>query len=120
MIVLSNFVQGPNISMPLIARWLLEVVTLQLIIVLGSLRLNSFLVDTTQVEQLTKRSIHFIAPGGLAGDRWGIVIPASGFSFSAQQIWKVIRDNNDLHLPAHKVMVAIVRYTRLPIKIPVT
>ncbi|THU51399.1 hypothetical protein C4D60_Mb06t30610 [Musa balbisiana] len=46
--------------------------------------------------------------GGLAGDRRGVV-PASGFSFSAQQIWKVIRENKDLDLPAHKVMVATVR-----------
>ncbi|KAI3975161.1 hypothetical protein MKX01_004130 [Papaver californicum] len=61
-----------------------------------------------QVEQLRKRFIHSIAPGGLAGDRRGVV-PASGFSFSAQQIWKVIRDNKDLDLPAHKVMVATVR-----------
>ncbi|KAI3931598.1 hypothetical protein MKW92_011200 [Papaver armeniacum] len=55
-----------------------------------------------QVEQLRERFIHSIAPGGLAGDRRGVV-PASGFSFSAQQIWKVIRDNKDLDLPAHKV-----------------
>ncbi|KAI3860035.1 hypothetical protein MKW92_047834 [Papaver armeniacum] len=61
-----------------------------------------------QVEQLRKRFIHSIAPGGLAGDRRGVV-PASGFSFSAQQIWKVIRDNKDLDLPAHKVMVATFR-----------
>ncbi|XP_050145057.1 protein ROOT HAIR DEFECTIVE 3 homolog 2-like [Malus sylvestris] len=37
------------------------------------------------------------------------VVPASGFSFSAQQIWKVICENKDLDLPAHKVMVATVR-----------
>ncbi|KAG5548960.1 hypothetical protein RHGRI_014362 [Rhododendron griersonianum] len=45
---------------------------------------------------------------GLAGDRRGVV-PSSGFSFSAQQIWKVIKENRDLDLPAHKVMVATVR-----------
>ncbi|OVA12385.1 RHD3/Sey1 [Macleaya cordata] len=61
-----------------------------------------------QVAQLRKRFFHSIAPGGLAGDRRGVV-PASGFSFSAQQIWKVIRENKDLDLPAHKVMVATVR-----------
>ncbi|TQD98674.1 hypothetical protein C1H46_015731 [Malus baccata] len=44
---------------------------------------------------------HSIFPGGLAGDRRGVV-PASGFSFSAQQIWKVIKENKDLDLPAHK------------------
>ncbi|KAM2930205.1 hypothetical protein COP2_037259 [Malus domestica] len=45
---------------------------------------------------------HSISPGGLAGDRRGVV-PASAFSFSAQQIWKVIKENKDLDLPAHKV-----------------
>ncbi|GMP71469.1 hypothetical protein CsSME_00029854 [Camellia sinensis var. sinensis] len=61
-----------------------------------------------QVAQLRQRFFHSIAPGGLAGDRRGVV-PASGFSFSAQQIWKVIKENKDLDLPAHKVMVASVR-----------
>ncbi|KAF0896715.1 hypothetical protein E2562_027058 [Oryza meyeriana var. granulata] len=57
------------------------------------------------VGQLRQRFIHSIAPGGLAADRRG-VIPASGFCLSALQIWKVIRENKDLNLPAHKVMVA--------------
>ncbi|KAL5731582.1 hypothetical protein ACHQM5_004294 [Ranunculus cassubicifolius] len=61
-----------------------------------------------QVAGLRQRFFHSIAPGGLAGDRRGVV-PASAFSFSAQQIWKVIRENKDLDLPAHKVMVATVR-----------
>ncbi|XP_068647516.1 protein ROOT HAIR DEFECTIVE 3-like isoform X2 [Aristolochia californica] len=61
-----------------------------------------------QVASLRKRFNHSIAPGGLAGDRRGVV-PASGFSFSAQQIWKIIKENKDLDLPAHKVMVATVR-----------
>ncbi|KAK4772079.1 hypothetical protein SAY86_013854 [Trapa natans] len=61
-----------------------------------------------QVAVLRARFFHSIAPGGLAGDRQGVV-PASGFSFSAQQIWKVIKENKDLDLPAHKVMVATVR-----------
>ncbi|CAO2840185.1 unnamed protein product [Amaranthus hypochondriacus] len=61
-----------------------------------------------QVASLRQRFNHSIAPGGLAGDRRGVV-PASGFSFSAQQIWKVIKENRDLDLPAHKVMVATVR-----------
>ncbi|KAG1347727.1 putative protein ROOT HAIR DEFECTIVE 3 [Cocos nucifera] len=61
-----------------------------------------------QAAQLRQRFVHSIAPGGLAGDRRGVV-PASGFSFSAEQIWKVIRENKDLDLPAHKVMVATVR-----------
>ncbi|XP_020575256.1 protein ROOT HAIR DEFECTIVE 3-like [Phalaenopsis equestris] len=63
---------------------------------------------TEQVELLRNRFMHSIAPGGLAGDRRGVV-PASGFTFSAQQIWKVIKENKDLDLPAHKVMVATVR-----------
>ncbi|KAH7545630.1 hypothetical protein FEM48_Zijuj01G0113800 [Ziziphus jujuba var. spinosa] len=61
-----------------------------------------------EVAQLRQRFMHSISPGGLAGDRRGVV-PASGFSFSAQQIWKVIKENKDLDLPAHKVMVATVR-----------
>lgn len=61
-----------------------------------------------QVASLRQRFHHSIAPGGLAGDRRGVV-PASGFSFSAQHIWKVIKENKDLDLPAHKVMVATVR-----------
>ncbi|KAJ7963173.1 Protein ROOT HAIR DEFECTIVE 3-like [Quillaja saponaria] len=61
-----------------------------------------------QVASLRQRFFHSIAPGGLAGDRRGVV-PASGFSFSGQQIWKVIKENKDLDLPAHKVMVATVR-----------
>ncbi|KAJ6374669.1 hypothetical protein OIU78_030209 [Salix suchowensis] len=61
-----------------------------------------------EVAELRQRFFHSISPGGLAGDRRGVV-PASGFSFSAQQIWKIIKENKDLDLPAHKVMVATVR-----------
>eukprot|EP01018_Ginkgo_biloba_P028053 Gb_27309 [translate_table: standard] len=61
-----------------------------------------------QVGFLRKRFFNSIAPGGLAGDRRAVV-PASGFPFSIQQIWKIIRENKDLDLPAHKVMVATVR-----------
>ncbi|BFG28356.1 hypothetical protein CerSpe_146300 [Prunus speciosa] len=61
-----------------------------------------------EVAQLRQRFSHSISPGGFAGDRRGVV-PASGFSFSAQQIWKVIKENKDLDLHAHKVMVATVR-----------
>ncbi|CAA2992130.1 protein ROOT HAIR DEFECTIVE 3-like isoform X1 [Olea europaea var. sylvestris] len=61
-----------------------------------------------QVAILRQRFFHSIAPGGLAGDRRAVV-PASGFSFSAQEIWKIIKENKDLDLPAHKVMVATVR-----------
>ncbi|KAE8803963.1 protein ROOT HAIR DEFECTIVE 31 [Hordeum vulgare] len=55
-----------------------------------------------QVQQLRQRFANSIAPGGLAGDRRGVV-PASGFLFSSRQIWKIIRENKDLDLPAHKV-----------------
>ncbi|KAL4386024.1 hypothetical protein GQ457_09G004330 [Hibiscus cannabinus] len=61
-----------------------------------------------EVAELRQRFFNCISPGGLAGDRHGVV-PASGFSFSAQQIWKVIKENRDLDLPAHKVMVSTVR-----------
>lgn len=55
-----------------------------------------------KVANLRERFFHSIAPGGLAGDRRGVV-PASGFAFSLQHIWKVIKENKDLDLPAHKV-----------------
>ncbi|KAM0866228.1 hypothetical protein ACQ4PT_042766 [Festuca glaucescens] len=61
-----------------------------------------------QVGELRHRFINSIAPSGLAADRRG-VIPASAFCISAMQIWKVIQENKDLNLPAHKVMVATVR-----------
>ncbi|KAI0516348.1 hypothetical protein KFK09_009020 [Dendrobium nobile] len=61
-----------------------------------------------QVAQLRQRFFNSVAPGGLAGDRGGVV-PASAFSFSVQKIWKTIQENKDLDLPAHKVMVATVR-----------
>ncbi|KAI9109573.1 hypothetical protein K1719_019627 [Acacia pycnantha] len=61
-----------------------------------------------QAAELRQRFQHSIAPGGLAGDRRGVV-PASDFSLRAQQIWKIIKENKDLDLPAPKVMVATVR-----------
>lgn len=64
----------------------------------------SFIIYFLQVAQLRQRFFNSIAPGGLAGDRRG-VIPGSAFSFSAQQIWAVIRENKDLDLPAHKVIL---------------
>jgi hypothetical protein len=63
-----------------------------------------FIFPFLQVGQLRQRFYHSIAPGGLAADRRG-VIPASGFCLSALQIWKVICENKDLNLPAHKVAV---------------
>ncbi|KAJ0017009.1 hypothetical protein Pint_11629 [Pistacia integerrima] len=61
-----------------------------------------------QVAELRQRFFHSISPGGLAGYRQGVV-PASGFSFSVQQIWKLIKENKDLDLPALKVLVATFR-----------
>ncbi|XP_031269849.1 protein ROOT HAIR DEFECTIVE 3 homolog 2-like isoform X2 [Pistacia vera] len=61
-----------------------------------------------QVAELRQRFFHSISPGGLAGDTQGVV-PASGFSFSVQQIWNLIKENKDLDLPALKVMVATFR-----------
>ncbi|KAL0743708.1 hypothetical protein Bca4012_085221 [Brassica carinata] len=61
-----------------------------------------------QVYNLRQRFFHSVAPGGLAGDRRGVV-PANAFAFSAKQMWQVIKENKDLDLPAHKVMVATVR-----------
>ncbi|WJX23177.1 hypothetical protein P8452_12407 [Trifolium repens] len=61
-----------------------------------------------EVAKLRQRFYNSVAPGGLAGDRRGAV-SATGFSISAQEIWKAIRQNKDLDLPAHKVMVATVR-----------
>ncbi|XP_040368135.1 protein ROOT HAIR DEFECTIVE 3 homolog 2 [Rosa chinensis] len=59
-----------------------------------------------EVAELRQRFSNSISPGGLAGgDRRGVV-PASGFSFSAQQIWKQIKENKDLDLPSLNVMVA--------------
>jgi protein SEY1 len=55
-----------------------------------------------KVSDLRDRFQHSIALGGLAGDRRGVV-PASGFSFSSQEFWKVVKENKDLDLPAHKV-----------------
>nr|GEZ10051.1 protein root hair defective 3-like [Tanacetum cinerariifolium] len=47
-----------------------------------------------QVASLRQKFFQSIAPGGLAGERRGVV-PGSGLSFSAQQIWKVIKENNN-------------------------
>ncbi|KAH8492681.1 hypothetical protein H0E87_022053 [Populus deltoides] len=61
-----------------------------------------------QVAQLRQRFVHSIYPGGLVGDRQEVE-PASGFPLRAEEIWKIIKDNRDLDLPAVKVMVATVR-----------
>lgn len=61
-----------------------------------------------QVGLLRERFENSIDEGKLAGDRRGVV-PGSGFPLSVQEIWNVIKENKDLDLPAHKVMVATVR-----------
>ncbi|CAM6108763.1 unnamed protein product [Calypogeia fissa] len=61
-----------------------------------------------QVADLRERFQNSITPGGLAGDR-RVVVPGTGFPVSTKSIWKIIKDNRDLDLPAHKVMVATVR-----------
>jgi hypothetical protein len=49
---------------------------------------------------------HSISPGGLAGDRKDAQ-PASGFHLRAEQIWKTIKENKDLDLPAMEVYLYI-------------
>uniref|UniRef100_A0A3N7GPP3 GB1/RHD3-type G domain-containing protein n=1 Tax=Populus trichocarpa TaxID=3694 RepID=A0A3N7GPP3_POPTR len=61
-----------------------------------------------QVALLRQRFIHSISRGGLAGDRKDVQ-PASGFPLRAEQIWKTIKENKDLDLPALEVMVATFR-----------
>ncbi|KAK1422517.1 hypothetical protein QVD17_25694 [Tagetes erecta] len=55
-----------------------------------------------QVATLRQKFIQSTAPGGLASDRRG-VIPASGLSLSAKEIWKLVKGNEDLKLPTHMV-----------------
>ncbi|XP_024174233.1 protein ROOT HAIR DEFECTIVE 3 homolog 2 [Rosa chinensis] len=62
-----------------------------------------------EVAELRQRFSNSISPEGLAGGDRNGVVPASGFSFSAQHIWKQIKQNKDLDLPSLNVMVANVR-----------
>eukprot|EP00227_Mantoniella_beaufortii_P017470 CAMPEP_0197578866 /NCGR_PEP_ID=MMETSP1326-20131121/2974_1 /TAXON_ID=1155430 /ORGANISM="Genus nov. species nov., Strain RCC2288" /LENGTH=959 /DNA_ID=CAMNT_0043142149 /DNA_START=252 /DNA_END=3131 /DNA_ORIENTATION=+ len=39
----------------------------------------------------------------------GKAVPTSGLVVSLREVWKAVKDNRDLDLPAHKVMVATVR-----------
>lgn len=50
-----------------------------------------------------------IALEELVGDK-RVGVPASGFPFSILQIWKIIKENKNLDLHAHKVMAATIRY----------
>ncbi|KAI5569712.1 hypothetical protein BDE02_12G095400 [Populus trichocarpa] len=61
-----------------------------------------------KVDWLRQRFFHSISPGGLAGDRKDVQ-PASGFHLRAEQIWKTIKENKDLDLPAMEVMIATFR-----------
>ncbi|KAF9671835.1 hypothetical protein SADUNF_Sadunf12G0090300 [Salix dunnii] len=61
-----------------------------------------------KVDRLRQRFFNSISPGGLAGDRKDVQ-PASGFALRAEQIWKTIKENKDLDLPAMEVMVATFR-----------
>ncbi|XVF83672.1 hypothetical protein PTKIN_Ptkin16aG0509200 [Pterospermum kingtungense] len=60
-----------------------------------------------KVALLSQRLVNSISEG-LAGDRQPVV-SASEFSFSTQQIWKTIKENKNLDLPSHKIMVAKIR-----------
>lgn len=61
-----------------------------------------------KVDRPRQRFFHSISPGGLAGDRKDVQ-PASGFPLRAEQIWKTIKENKDLDLPAMEVMIATFR-----------
>lgn len=49
------------------------------------------------------------ALGRAGGDERAVQVPASALSVHMQQIWRVITEQKDLDLPAHKVMVASIR-----------
>lgn len=65
--------------------------------------IHVFFKNIMKVASLRQQFFNSVALGGFAGDGREVV-PASGFSFSVQEIWKVIRENKDLNLPAHKVI----------------
>ncbi|CAN8323485.1 unnamed protein product [Cochlearia groenlandica] len=58
-----------------------------------------------EVIELRRRVFHSVLPRGLGGDRCGVT-PASAFSFSCLEIWRLIKENRDLDLPAHRILVA--------------
>ncbi|KAL9259642.1 ROOT HAIR DEFECTIVE 3-like protein [Drosera capensis] len=60
-----------------------------------------------QVANLRHKISNSIASGAHGGDRGAI--DASSFSFSARRMWDQIMANNDLDLPALRVLVATVR-----------
>ncbi|GAB2225509.1 hypothetical protein Droror1_Dr00006304 [Drosera rotundifolia] len=60
-----------------------------------------------QVANLRHKISNSIASGAHGGDQGAI--DASSFSFSAREMWEQIKANNDLDLPALRVLVATVR-----------
>ncbi|KAF5817823.1 putative P-loop containing nucleoside triphosphate hydrolase [Helianthus annuus] len=65
-----------------------------------------------EVADLRLKFNQSIAPGGLNDDRRGVV-PASGFSDNAQNIWKQIKENKDLDLPSQMIMVSTIRCEKI-------
>ncbi|KAF9671711.1 hypothetical protein SADUNF_Sadunf12G0075900 [Salix dunnii] len=64
--------------------------------------------DFFKVDRLRQRFFHSISPGGLAGGRKDVQ-PASGLTLRVEQIWKTIKENKDMDLPAMELMVATFR-----------
>lgn len=58
------------------------------------------MVKVDRLQQLFSNSR---APGGLSENRQALV-PASEFASSAESIWKTIKENEDLDLPAYQVI----------------
>ncbi|BFG24281.1 hypothetical protein CerSpe_105530 [Prunus speciosa] len=65
-------------------------------------------MEDTFTEEVGCMRQQFFRPIELGGDQ-NAVVPASGFSFSAVKIWEAIKQNKNLNIPSHKVMVATVR-----------
>ncbi|XP_040375644.1 protein ROOT HAIR DEFECTIVE 3 isoform X2 [Rosa chinensis] len=62
-----------------------------------------------EVAHLRLRFFNSTCEGGLAGGESLSVVPGLEFSYSSQQMWKVIKENKNLNLPAHKEMISTVR-----------
>ncbi|KAI4324785.1 hypothetical protein MLD38_030241 [Melastoma candidum] len=77
------------------------------VVALSSLEANEEQFNE-EVADLRQRFCHSIEPGGIAGDRQGVV-PASSFSINANNIWQLVKENKDLNLPKLTVMVSKMR-----------
>ncbi|KAI4354129.1 hypothetical protein L6164_003026 [Bauhinia variegata] len=66
----------------------------------------------SKVKELKRRFVDSTVPGGLA-DSGEEKEPASGFAISAESIWNDIKENKDLDIPAHKILVAIYRCSEI-------